>query len=137
MVPRLIGISEGERDRVCESISLGDAGVTCAGEIAFESCEYALCICESPVGEWLCSGMLGSGSSLPLEGSIVSSVTGVTLGGSACWPRRLGACRLRVFFLTPAGALRPAEGVEMPPRVAALLGAIVSAFGIGDFLKYA
>jgi len=80
--------------------------------------------------------MLGSGSSLPLEGSIVSSVTGVTLAGSACWPRRLGACRLLVFFLTPAGALRPAEGVEMPPRVAALLGAIVSAFGIGDFLKY-
>jgi len=54
--------------------------------------------------------------------------------GSAGWPKGLGACRLRVFFLSPAGALRLVDGVEMPPRVAALLGAIVSALGIGNRL---
>ena len=39
-----------------------------------------------------------------------------------------------MFFLSPAGALRLVDGVEMPPRVAALLGAIVSALGIGNRL---
>ena len=85
MVLRLIGISDGERDKVWLCISLGWTGVIWGGDIVFEYSECPTWIRSLLAGLSLYWGVLGSGSWLLREGSLVSS-TGILCWGSSCWP---------------------------------------------------
>ena len=77
IVLRLIGMSDGERDKVWLSTSLDDIGVAGCGEIVFEGWECEIFI-RSLLGEaCLYWGVLASGSSLLLHGELVCSVLGV------------------------------------------------------------
>ena len=74
----------------------------------------------------LYSGSLASILSLSLEEVLLSSLSGCCGSDVVVWPYRLGACRLRVFFLIPPRPPRQLAGLELPRRAVPLLEGIVS-----------
>ena len=67
-------MSEGERDKVWLSASLGDIGVAGCGEIVLEGRGYEIFVGSLLGEDWPYWGVLGWGSSLLLEGEWVCSV---------------------------------------------------------------
>ena len=75
--------------------------------------------------EWLYSGSLGSISPLSLDGRLLFSLSGCCEWFSCEWPYRIGACRLRVFFLIPPAPPGRLAVVALVRRVEPLLRGIV------------
>jgi len=85
-IVRLIGISEGERDKVWLSTSLVILGWPALVRSCWRGRDYEICIRSLSVNDWQYWVVLSSGSSVLLDVRCVGSVPQVLSSGSCCWP---------------------------------------------------